>query len=69
MIEVVKYSRDFFENLSKHREITQEEKSFISFLVWSRIDEYISEPEKILELDMDTIKWWHEEYEDFFSKK
>lgn len=69
MIDIVKYSRNFFENLSKQRDITQEEKSFISFLVWDRIDENISEAEKILELDMDTIKWWHEEYEDFFSKK
>lgn len=69
MIEIVKYSRSFFENLSKNRDITESEKNYISFLVWDRIDENISEAEKILELDMDTIKWWHEEYEDFFSKK
>lgn len=69
MLEIAKYSGNFFENLSKERDITENEKSFISFLVWDRIDEYVTEPEKILELDMDTIKWWHEEYEDFFSKK
>ena len=69
MIEMVKYSRNFFENLSKQRDITEEEKSFISFLVWDRIDENIPMPERILELDKDTIKWWHEDYESFFPIK
>jgi len=69
MLEIVKFSRSFFENLSKQRDITDTEKRYIAFLVWSRIDESIYNLERILELDMETIKDWHEEYEDFFPKK
>ncbi len=69
MIKIVKYSKSFFENLSKQRDITEAERNYIAFLVWDRIDESIYEPERILELDDETIKFWHEEYEDFFPLK
>lgn len=70
LLEYVKYSKEFTEFLIKKRDTTMEERKFILFLVWERIFENITEERDILDsMDIDTIKWWHEEYEDFFPKK
>lgn len=69
MESFVKFSRKFIERVDKERKITRQEKGLVLFLVWERIYENISGKEDILKMDLDTIKWWHEEYEEFFPKK
>jgi len=69
MKEVTVFSRKFFEKLSKEKDIKPLEKALIAKLVWERVYENISNKKDILDLDIETVEWWHEEYEDFFPKK
>ena len=69
MINITKYSRKFFEKLQNDRKVTKKEVRLIAFLVWEYIDESISSREDIMEMEMETIESWHEEYEDLLLKK